>query len=183
MLGPPKLRALDQPVTISLEQLVPANHFYRHLDALLDLGFVRDWVRELYADRGRPSIDPIVFFKLQLIMFFEGIRSERRLIETASLHLAHRWYLGYALDEPLPDHSSLTGIRQRLGRSIFERFFERIVDLCQDARLVWGKELFVDATNVPADADLDSLIPRCAYEAKTHIASLFAEEASAPPDP
>jgi len=54
-----------------------------------------------------------VFFKLQLVMFFEGIRSERQLIETVSLHLAHRWYLGYALDEALPDPSSLTRIRQR----------------------------------------------------------------------
>ena len=54
-------------------------------------------------------------FKLQLIMFFERIRSERQLIETASLNLARRWYLGYALGEDLPDHSRLTQIRQRLG--------------------------------------------------------------------
>jgi hypothetical protein len=66
---------------------------------------VRDWGEDCYADRGRPSIDPVVFFKLQLILFVEGLRSERRLIETASLHLAHRWYLGYGLDEPPPDHS------------------------------------------------------------------------------
>ena len=61
----------------------------------------------------------MVFFKLQLVMFFEGIRSERQLIATASLHLAHRWYLGYALDEELPDHSSLTRIRRRLGIDVF----------------------------------------------------------------
>ena len=60
---------------VSLEDLVPQDHFYRHLEAQLDLSFVRDWTRECYADRGRPSIDPVVFFKLQLIMFFEGIRS------------------------------------------------------------------------------------------------------------
>jgi transposase len=72
-------------------------------------------VRGRYAERGRPGIDPVVFFKLQLIMFFEGIRSERRLIDIASLNLAHRWYLGYTLDEDLPDHSSLTRIRQRLA--------------------------------------------------------------------
>ena len=101
-----------------------------------------------YAERGRPSIDPVVFFKLQLVMFFEGIRSERKLIETASLNLAHRWYLGYALDEALPDHSSLTRIRQRLGIDIFQRFFEQVVDLCQEAGLVWGRELYFDATKV-----------------------------------
>ena len=133
MLGPPKSRCLDQPIAVSLEELVPADHFYRHLEAKLDSSFVREWTRELYAERGRPSIDPVVFFKLQLVMFFEGIRSERQLIETASLNLAHRWYLGYALDEELPDHSSLTRIRQRLGIEIFERFFEQVVDLCQEA--------------------------------------------------
>jgi transposase len=90
MLGPPKPRGLDAPVTVSLEDLIPANHFYRHLEAKLDLSFVRDWTRELYAERGRPSVDPVVFFKLRLLMFFKGIRSERKLIETASLNLAHR---------------------------------------------------------------------------------------------
>src|SRR6266511_423468 len=168
MLGPPKPRRLDDPIAVSLEHLVPADNFYRHLEAKLDLGFVRDWVQELYAERGRPGIDPVVFFKLQLVMFFEGIRSERKLIETASLHLAHRWYLGYALDEALPDHSSLTRIRQRLGIAVFERFVEHVVDLCQDAGLIWGKELFVDATKVEANAALDSLVPRFAHEAKTH---------------
>jgi transposase len=136
MLGPAKLRRLDEPIAVSLEELVPRDNFYRHLEAALDLHFVRDWTREFYADRGRPSIDPVIFFKLQLLMFFEGIRSERQLVETASLNLAHRWYLGYALDEALPDHSSLTRIRQRLGIDIFQRFFERIVDLCQEAGLV-----------------------------------------------
>jgi hypothetical protein len=70
MLGPSKLRRLDGPIAVSLEDLVPRNHFYRHLERSLDLGFVRDWARECYADRGRPSIDPVVFFKLQLVMFF-----------------------------------------------------------------------------------------------------------------
>jgi transposase len=77
MLGPAKPRRLDAPIVVSLEDLIPANHFYRHLEAKLDLGFVREWVSNCYAERGRPSIDPVVFFKLQLVMFFEGIRSER----------------------------------------------------------------------------------------------------------
>ena len=135
MLGPAKSRRLDAPIAVSLEDLVPIDHFYRHLEAKLDLGFVRDWARELYADRGRPSIDPVVFFKLQLVMFFEGLRSERQLVATASLNLAHRWYLGYALDESLPDPSTLTRIRARLGVQVFRRFFERVVEPCQEAGL------------------------------------------------
>lgn len=175
MLGPAKSRRLDAPIAVSLEALVPADNFYRHLEATLDLGFVREWTRDLYAARGRPSIDPVVFFKLHLVMFFEGIRSERKLIETASLHLAHRWYLGYALDEPLPDHSSLTRIRQRLGVAVFQRFFEEIVDRCQAAGLVWGRELYFDATKVEANANVTSLVPRFYYEASTHLAALFGD--------
>jgi transposase len=178
MLGPAKSRRLDEPIAVSLEALVPQGHFYRHLEAKLDVGFVREWVDDHYAERGRPSIDPVVFFKLQLVMFFEGIRSERQLIAMASLNLAHRWYLGYTLDEDLPDHSSLTRIRQRLGVDTFARFFERVVDRCQEAGLVWGRELYVDATNVHANADLDSLVPRFYHDAKSHVAGLFADDAA-----
>jgi hypothetical protein len=64
MLGPRKSRRLDQPIAASLDELVPRNNFYRHLEGKLDLGFVHDWTRDLYAERDRPSIDPVVFFKL-----------------------------------------------------------------------------------------------------------------------
>jgi transposase len=73
---------------------------------------------------GRPSVDPVVLFKLRLIMSFEGIRSERQLVETVNLNLAHRWYIGYDLDEEVPDHSSLTKTRERYGLETFQRFFE-----------------------------------------------------------
>src|SRR6476659_4864542 len=101
MLGV-KDRVFAPIVHQSIDDLVPANNFYRFLNRTLDLAFVRPLVRDLYSAIGRPSIDPVVFFKLQLVMFFEGIRSERQLIETASLNLAHRWYLGYPLDDALP---------------------------------------------------------------------------------
>ncbi len=176
MLGPPKDRDLDRPVLTSLDALVPRNHFYRHLEGALDLSFVRGWVTEHYAATGRPSIDPVVFFKLQLILFFEGMRSERQLIEIASLNLAHRWYLGYHLDEPLPDHSSLTRIRDRLGLAVFRRFFEQVVELCAEAGLVWGKELLVDATKVRANAAMDSLVPRLSEVIDDHLVALFGSD-------
>jgi len=180
MLGPPKLRLLDRPVAASLEDLVPADNFSRFLDAKLDLSFVRTWVHDCYADHGRPSIDPVVFFKLQLILFFEGLRSERKLMDTVALNLAHRWYLGYHLDEALPDHSSLTRIRARLGLPLFERFFAHVVELCQQAGLVWGAELFFDGTKVRANADIDSLVPRWYVAAKAHLQTLFADAAPQP---
>jgi transposase len=133
MLGPAQPRDLGRPVVMSLDGLVPPDHVSRHLDERLDLGFVREWVRDAYSDRGRPSIDPVVFFKLYLVMFFEGIRSERQLLALAADCLSVRWYLGYALDEALPNASGFTRIRQRLGLAVFRRFCERVVDLCQEA--------------------------------------------------
>ncbi|HJT55368.1 MAG TPA: transposase [Ktedonobacteraceae bacterium] len=75
-------------------------------------------------------------------MFFEDIRSERLLMQLVADKLSVRWYLGYNLDEPLPDHSSLTRIRERYGVEVFRRFFEAIVERCQAVGLVWGKELY-----------------------------------------
>jgi transposase len=126
---------------VTLEELVPADHFYRHLARVLDLAFVRDLVQECYATGGRPSVDPVVFFRLQLVMFFEGIRSERLLVRTVADRLSVRWFQGYNLDEPLPDHSSLTRIRTRYGVDIFRRFFEAIVEQCQQAGLGSGTVL------------------------------------------
>ncbi len=114
MLGH-KDRAFRQHFAISVEDLVPQDNFYRQVDQCIDLSFVRDLAAEFYSNFGRPSIDPVVFFRLQLIAFFEGIRSERQLMETVNLNLAHRWFIGYDLDEPVPDHSSLTKIRERYG--------------------------------------------------------------------
>jgi transposase len=68
------------PRDLSLEDLIPVGHFYRRVEEALDLSFVRELVAPLYAGGGRPSVDPVAFFKLQLIMFFEGLRSERRLL-------------------------------------------------------------------------------------------------------
>src|SRR5437667_8939072 len=173
-----KARDFAPMINVSLEDLVPQDPLYRHLDPTLDLAFVREFVQEIYAQGGRPSIDPVVFFKLQLVMFFEGIRSERLLMRQVADRLSVRWYLGYDLGEALPDHSSLTRIRTRYGVEIFRRFFEQIVEQCQQEGLVWGKELYFDGTKVAANAGKESLKPRFYVEA--HLESLFGEAGTEP---
>lgn len=169
---------------VCLEDLVPKDNFYRQVEAKLDLSFVRHFVQDCYASRiGRPSIDPVTFFKLHLIMFFEGIRSERQLMESVHLNLAHRWYIGYDLDEAVPDHSSLSKIRDRYGLEVFQRFFEQIVELCRQAGLVWGKELYFDGTKVRANADVDSLEPRLEVISQAHLEKLFPDSAGETDEP
>ena len=153
-----KTRVFAPLPPVTLEDLVPSDHFYRHLQRSLDLGFVRELVRDGYADMGRPSIDPEVFFKLQLILFFEGLRSERQLMRVVADRISLRWYLGYDLTEPLPDHSSLTRIRERYGLDIFRRFFEVVVEQCLHAGLVWGRELYFDAGSRTCGGGVDSQV-------------------------
>jgi transposase len=152
MMGTKERNFRSLPNEISLEDLVSKDNSYRRLEERLDLSFVREMVEDRYATSGRPSIDPEVFFRLQLVMFHEGICSERELMRIVADRLSLRWYIGYDLFEPLPDHSSLTRIRGRFGLSVFRRFFERIVELCVEAGLVWGEELYFDATKVDANA-------------------------------
>src|SRR5215203_697759 len=184
MMGTKTRSFAPLPHDLSLEELVPKDNFYRRLEARLDLSFVRELVAPLYAGGGRPSVDPVVFFKLQLVMFFEDLRSERQLMRAVADRLSLRWYLGYDLREPLPDHSSLTRIRERFGLAVFRSFFERIVEECIDAGLVWGEELFFDATKVEANASIDSTRARFLVEGRLeeHLAESFPADATSDRD-
>src|SRR5215213_2591751 len=174
MMGTKERNFRSLPDDISLEELVPKDNLYRRLQEKLDLSFVRELVEDRYAASGRPSIDPEVFFRLQLVMFHEGIRSERELMRIVSDRLSVRWYVGYDFHEPLPDHSSLTRIRDRFGLSVFREFFERIVEECLEAGLVWGEELYFDATKVDANASLDSIAPR--FYVEEHLGEVLTVE-------
>src|SRR5215208_6924742 len=178
MMGTKERNFQPLPEDISLEDLVPEDNFYRRLQQKLDLSFLRELVEDLYAASGRPSVDPEVFFRLQLVMFYEGIRSERELMRIVSERLSVRWYVGYDLYEPLPDHSSLTRIRDRFGLSVFREFFERIVQLCVEAGLVCGEELYFDATKVDANASLDSIAPR--FYVEEHLGEVFTTVEESP---
>jgi transposase len=171
-----KIRSPKTFTSFSLETLIPMDNFYRQVEKCIDLSFVRDLVHHLYSAFGRPSIDPVVFFKLQLIAFFEGIRSERLLMEMVSLNLAHRWFIGYDLDEDVPDHSSLSKIRERYGMQIFQQFFEQIVELCVYAGLVWGEELYFDSTKVDANAAINNMVNRTESKAEQHLVELWEKK-------
>jgi hypothetical protein len=104
-------------------------------------------------------------------------------METVNLNLAHRWFIAYDLDEAVPDHSSLSKIRTRYGFEVFHRFFEKIVEWCIEAGLVWGKELYFDGTKVRANADKDSLEPRLELVTQQHLQTLFPENEAPEPQP
>lgn len=140
---------------VTMEELIPQDHFLRKLDAAISFDFVYDLVAPLYSDRGRPSIDPVLLVKMLLLGYLYGIDSERKLEEEVRYNIAYRWYLGLDLDDPVPDHSTFSQNRRRRfrGQDIFRQIFERIVQECQDVGLVRGENVVMDSTHIKANAD------------------------------
>ena len=121
---------------LSLDQLVPQDHLLRNLDQAIDFGFIYPLARPYYSHTGQPSIDPVVLFKTLLIGYLYGITSERRLMADIQVNMAYRWFLGYDLDEVIPDHSVLSKARVRFGMAVFEKFFNFSIELCRKAGLL-----------------------------------------------
>jgi transposase len=141
----------------SLEERVPADHLLRRVAAAVDFSFVRRLTARFYSHTGQPSVDPVVLFKMALVGYLYGIASERRLVQEIGLNLAYLWFVGYDLDEPVPDHSVLSKARARFGPTVYLGFFAEVVRQCGHAGLVRGDKLYADSTLVEADAALDSV--------------------------
>ncbi|MBV2123453.1 MAG: transposase [Candidatus Thiodiazotropha sp. (ex Ctena orbiculata)] len=138
--------------TVNLDDFVPQDHLLRKIDAVLDLDFVYELTSPLYCtDNGRTSIDPALFFRMQIIGYLYGIKSDRKLCEEINLNLAYRWFCRLNLGDRIPDHSSLTRIRQRFGEETFQRVFEHFIDKWVEAGLVSGKKLISDASLIDAN--------------------------------
>lgn len=142
---------------LSLDNLVPQDHLLRRIAEALDFSFVRPLCRPFYSHTGQPSVDPVVLFKTLLVGYLYGITSERRLMNELKVNLAYRWFLGYDLDEATPDHSVLSKARARFGMEVFERFFQRSIEMCREAGLLAEGPVYVDSTLIQAAASLDSM--------------------------
>jgi transposase len=145
---------------IDLELFVEQDHLLRQIDRVLDTAFVRDSTAACYADGlGRPSVDPEVYFRMQLVAYLYGISSERQLCEDVYYNLAYRWFCRLSLEDVVPDHSSLTRIRDRLGEEVLATVFRQIVALCRKKGLVHEEcRVMTDATLIAADAATMSMV-------------------------
>ncbi|WP_422485390.1 IS1182 family transposase [Gudongella sp. DL1XJH-153] len=140
---------------VMLEQLVKKDHDLRKIDKYINFDFIYDLVEPFYAeDKGRPSIDPVVLFKMSLIQALDGIRSEEKLVDAIHHNMAYRWFLGYGLTEPIPDHSTISHNRavRFKDSNIYEDIFNEIVLKAIDHGFVNGKIVYTDSTHVKANA-------------------------------
>ncbi len=177
MLGRQARWQEDLFVAGPLRDLIPDDHILKRVDRVLDLAWLREEVRDCYdLSQGRPGIDPEAAVRLMLAGLFQGITRDRQLLREAQVNLAIRWFAGYRLHEKLPDHSSLTRIRQRWGAARFRELFRKSVAACGRAGLIDGQTVHVDASLIRADVSWESLVQR-------HTDQVLADNPVEPDDP
>lgn len=139
----------------TIDDIVPKEHLVRKLDAAIDLKFIEDEVESLYSAFGKPSVPPLVLFKLLIINYMFGINSMRKTCEECEVNLAYRWYLGLSIDDKIPDYStwSQNYIRRYRNTEIFKIIFKRILKQAKEYKMLNMKTVFGDGTHQKASAN------------------------------
>jgi transposase len=182
MLGCKQRGQFELFVTGSLRQLVPDDHILARVDRVLDLSWLRGEVAPLYcADNGRPGIDPEAAVRLMLAGLLLGIVHDRRLMREAQVNLAIRWFAGYGLHEALPDHSSLTRIRQRWGAERFKQVLARSAQACVAAKIAKGEVIHIDTSLIRADVTWDAIVEAHADQVEVAHSNTAEPEADQTP--
>jgi transposase len=143
---------------LNLDKRIRKDHLLRQINRHIDFDFVYDEVEDAYGQRGNVSIPPPIILKMMLLLILYNVRSEKELMDTIPERLDWLWFLGYDLDDQIPNHSVLSKARTRWGVRTFQCFFDRIVSQCLQAGLVSGKKLFVDSSDIQADASNNSVV-------------------------
>ena len=145
-------------VNFRLDEHIPNDNFYRVLKGILDLSFIKKKTQFCYASKmGRPSLDPVVFFKIVLTGYLENICSDRALERMINMRLDLRFFIDYDIDEKVPDHSTICKTRQRIPKEVFDDVFNHILGLCVKSGLVGGSIQSIDSAYINANASIDKL--------------------------
>ncbi len=158
MMGEQKSELQLFNYAVNLEKRVRADHPLRRVKAAIDFGFVRKEVAHCYGRNGNESVAPEVIIKMMFLLFFDDVPSERELMKVIAERLDYLWFLGYGLEDEIPDHSVLSKARARFGKQVFESLFVRTIRQCVKAGLVDGKKLHVDSSLIEADASRESVV-------------------------
>lgn len=141
---------------VKTENLAPENHLLRKIEKVIDFSFINEICKPYYCeDNGRPVIEPEKLFKMLFIGYIYGIRSERRLVEEVKVNIAYRWFLGYALEDKIPDVSVIwqNRLRRFNETDIPQQIFDNIARQAMNYGLVGGKVLYSDSTHLKANAN------------------------------
>lgn len=141
----------------NLEKRIRANNPLRRIQQVMDFSFVRDAVKDHYGKKGHKSEDPIVVMKLMFLLFLDDVPSERELMRLVGERLDYMWFLGFDLDDDIPNHSILSKARRLWSQPVFEEVFVTAVQRCIENGLIDGKKIHMDGTLINGNASKDSV--------------------------
>ena len=146
---------------VLIDDLMPQDHLLRKIDKYIDFSFINEICRPYYCkDNGRPAVEPEIMFKMLFLGYLYGIRSETRLVEEVKVNIAYRWFLGYTLEDKIPDASVIwqNRIRRFNGTDVPEQIFNEILKQAISRGLVGGKVLYSDSTHLKANANKNKFV-------------------------
>ena len=166
---------------VVIDQLVPAEHLLRKIDAAVDFDRIYEMVDILYSeDNGRPSVDPVVLFKVVLIQHLYGLPSLRRTADEISANICYRWFLGYTLQEETPHFSTVSyNFRHRFTAETVDQVFAWILEEVAEAGYLSPKAVFIDGTHIKANANTKKRVKAAIPAASKHYAKELMEEVNA----
>lgn len=182
MISKKKETTREQVSIISVDDLVPKDHLIRKIDKSMDFTFIYDLVKDKYSDTiGRPSVDPVVLFKILFIQYLFGIRSMRQTIEEIKVNMAYRWFLGLEFQDEVPHHSTFGKNYERRFKDtqIFEDIFKHILSQAIKLGYVKLDTVFIDSTHIKANANKHKRVKVSVEEEYSKIEKKLQEEINA----
>ncbi len=142
---------------VNLESMIPENHFLRVIEKYFDWNFIYEEVEKQYSIFGRPSIDPVVLFKIHILKFLFHEDSLRRTYENLKYNNLYRWFIGYNLNEEVPDHSTYSQNYKRkfckLEKDILQTVFDKVIELLVNYDCLDMTSVYIDSTHTKASAN------------------------------
>ena len=162
----------------SIEEFVPADHLLRKIDSAIDFTQIYDIVEDLYcSDNGRPSIDPVVIFKMVLIQHLYGLPSLRRTVEEIKMNVSYRWFLGYLMNEQIPHFSTISyNFKHRYTEKTIEEIFYWILKEISKAGYLSPEAVFIDGTHIKANANMKKVVKKAVPQAAKIYEKQLMEE-------
>lgn len=163
---------------VTLEELVPEDHLVRKIDKAIDFSFIRDLVKPLYClDNGRPSIDPVILFKIIVLKHVFGIKSIRQTIKDIQVNVAYKWFLKLGLLEKVPHFTTIsTNYSRRNFKDVENKIFEKILEEAIKHNFIDASQVFIDSTHIKAHANKRKYVRAYIKKAKKEFEDELKEE-------
>ncbi len=168
----------EQYELFNIEDFVPAEHLLRKIENAINFDKIYEFVEDLYCeDNGRPSIDPVILFKMVIIQHIYGIPSLRKTAEEVRMNVAYRWFLGYLMNEQTPHFSTISyNFKHRYTSEMIEKIFYWILSEIDGAGYLSPEAVFVDGTHIKANANMKKVVKKTIPKASKIYEEQLMEE-------